>query len=190
MSCIQCLFVCLFVYFAIFCFSFCFVPISHCNQPSSPGFPRDLQQSKQHLSKALKIRRKSTGNDPWTFTLLGFLLSIDSPFVAKLNLKVLEGPEVIVTNPEILNDAKLTPTPTSPLPVSLESDAVLDRVGVAFWEAAERQEAIGSIVFASMVRRGLTEVPISWYLQDFYSFWSCCCCCCCCCRRNFSHSVW
>ena len=140
-------------------------------QPSSPGFPRDLQQSKQHLSKALKIRGRSTGNDPWTFTLLGFLLSIDSPFVAKLNLKVLEGPEVIVTNPEILNDiTKPTPTPTSPLPVSLERDAVLDRVGVAFWEAAERQEAIGSIVFASMVRRGLTEVPISWYLQDIFSF--------------------
>lgn len=86
--------------------------------------------------------------------------------MAKLNLQVLEGPEVIVTNPEILNDGK----PTSPPPVSLESDAVLDRVGVAFWEAAERQEAIGSIVFASMVRRGLTEVPISWYLQDFFFF--------------------
>ena len=94
-------------------------------------------------------------------------MSIDSPFVAKLNLQVLEGPEVIVTNPEILHDVK---PPTSPPPVSLESDAVLDRVGVAFWEAAERQEAIGSIVFASMVRRGLTEVPISWYLQDVCVF--------------------
>lgn len=100
--------------------------------------------------KAVGKRRSST-NDPWTFTLLGFLLSIDS-HVANIDLKLLlEGPEVIVVDPaSILREPDV-------------SQRLLDRVGAAFWEAAERREPICSIVFASMGRCGLTDVPLSWY---------------------------
>lgn len=112
--------------------------------------------------KAVGKRRNST-NDPWTFTLLGFLLSIDS-HVANIDLKLLlEGPEVIVVDPaSILREPDVSQRlheQEGTLPVL----PVLDRVGAAFWEAAERREPTGSIVFASMGRCGLTDVPLSWY---------------------------
>ena len=47
-------------------------------------------------------------------------------------------------------------------PVVVKACQAFDSVGAAFWEAAERKEPLGSIVFASLVRRGLTDVPISW----------------------------
>lgn len=102
-------------------------------------------------------KRRSLTNDPWTFTVLGFLLSIDSQHVAGVELRLLEGPEIVVVNPASMGQG--SPEKFSALPV-------LDRVGAAFWEAAERKEPIGTIVFASMVRRGLTDVPVSWYVQD------------------------
>lgn len=121
-----------------------------------------MVKSRQHLVKAVGKRRSST-NDPWTFTLLGFLLSIDS-HVANIDLKLLlEGPEVIVVDPaSILREPDVSQRlheQGGTLPVL----PVLDRVGAAFWEAAERREPICSIVFASMGRCGLTDVPLSWY---------------------------
>ncbi|CAK9023694.1 unnamed protein product [Durusdinium trenchii] len=123
------------------------------------GFPRDVRKGREHLAKAVSKRRIST-QDPWTFTLLGFLLSIESPYVAQIELKVLEGPEVVIKNPEsILNDNNPRKDRQR------QGLSMLDRVGAAFWEAAERKELIGSIVFASMVRRGLTDVPLSWQVR-------------------------
>ena len=82
--------------------------------------------------------------------------------MAQLELKVVDGPQVVVVNPEVL----LSETRTGAKTHARAQKEVFDHIGAAFWEAAERKEPLGSIVFASLVRRGLTEVPISWTKPD------------------------
>ena len=70
---------------------------------------------------------------------------------------MIDGPEVIIVNPEVILQEPGAQR-------SATFGEILDKAGAAFWEAAERREPIGSIVFASMVRRGLTDVPQTWTL--------------------------
>ncbi|CAJ1354934.1 unnamed protein product, partial [Effrenium voratum] len=120
------------------------------------GFPRDAWKSKAHLARALSKRRSFT-KDPWTFTVVGLLFSTGSSVVDQLDLRVIDGPEVIIVNPEVILQEPGAQR-------SATFGEILDKAGAAFWEAAERREPIGSIVFASMVRRGLTDVPQTWTL--------------------------
>ena len=104
--------------------------------------------------KAVSKRRRLS-KDPWTFTLLGFLLSIE---FAHVELEVVDGPEVIVTNPDSMLkelDSLDNPSERAKHQSGFGPLLILDCVGAAFWEAAERKELIGTIVFASIQWHGV-----------------------------------
>ncbi|CAE8633802.1 unnamed protein product [Polarella glacialis] len=132
------------------------------------GFPRNISSGMEHLAKAVSGPRKRVGDgggDPWAFSVLGLLLSLGWPGLEELRLEVMPGPEVRVVNPSALlslaQSARQSSKGSSGQKPSRRTKA-FDRAGAAYWEAAERKEPLGSIAFASLVRRGLTEVPMEW----------------------------
>ena len=107
------------------------------------GFPRNLTRALEHLSLGLEAPRERA--DGWSYTVLGLLLSLGVEPAGKVPLELGSGPTVRAGG--AAGDVWQAP---------------LDAAGAAYWEAAERQEPLGGIAFASLVRRGLTEVPLDW----------------------------
>lgn len=125
------------------------------------GWPRDLAKALRYATEGASRPHQETG-DGWSFTVLGLLLSINYAPLRCLRLEVLPGPSVHFHGLE--EAVKTAASEGNMIPKNCKPDLEgADLAGAAYWAAAERREPLGSVIFASLLRRNLTDVPQNWY---------------------------